>query len=183
MKTLAKIAFTALALSATAAAAGQGDKITALGYGPTQHHAKIITIQTWTAAAQDAYGYADWNTAYIGHMECIQNPAYASNKYSTLSREIIKIGGDQSAPWSCIVSGYQDVKTTYGGDYGTNYKAPVYKDNGYKAPVYKAPVYKKPVYNNGHTGGFTPNYNNGYTGNGYTGGYSGGYSGGSTYKY
>ncbi|MGP6085613.1 hypothetical protein [Antarctobacter jejuensis] len=173
MKILAKMTLAALALSATAAAAAQGDKITALGYGHTQQQAKIVTIQTWTNAAHDAYGYADWNTAYIGHMECIQNPAYASNKYSTLSREIIKTGGDQTAPWSCIVSGFQDVKTTYDG------------------------TYKQPDHYGGHDGGFTPTHSGGYTGNaykgngysgGYTDGYSGGYTGnahtgGSTYKY
>ncbi len=184
MKTLAKMTLAALALSATAAAADQGDKITALGYGHTQQQAKIVTIQTWTTAAHDSYGYADWNTAYIGHMECIQNPAYASNKYSTLSREIIKIGGDQNAPWSCIVSGFQDVKTTYDG------------------------TYKQPDYNTGHADGYTPNHTGGYVGNaykdngysggfignaykgnGHTGGYTGntykgnGYTGGSTYKY
>lgn len=155
MKTFAKIAFAALALTATGAVADQGDKITAMGYGPTQQHAKIVTIQTWTTAAHDSYGYADWNTAYIGHMECVQTYATATQKYSTLSREVIKIGGDQSAPWSCIVSGYQDVKTSYNGGY----------DGGYKK-------------NTGHTGGYT----GGYTG-GHTGGYTGGYSGGTTNKY
>lgn len=156
MKTFAKIAIAALALTATAAAAGQGDKITAMGYGPTQQQAKIVTIQTWSAAAHSSYGYADWNTAYIGHMECVQNYATASQKNSTLSREVIKIGGDQSAPWSCIVSGYQDVKTSYNG-------------GGYNGGT----AYKK---NTGHTGGYT-----GHTG-GYTG-HTGGYTGGTTYKY
>ncbi|MBY6114679.1 hypothetical protein KUW09_09390 [Mameliella alba] len=168
MKTIAKIALTALALTATAAAAEQGDKITALGYGHSQQQAKIVTIQTWTAAAHDAYGYADWNTAYVGQMECVQNYATTTNKkFTTLSREIIKIGGDQSAPWTCIVSGYQDVKTTYNGGYDGGYKAPA-------APTYGG-GYKAPAsgYSGGYTGGYT----------GHTGGYGGGYGGGTTYKY
>lgn len=120
MNAIAKIALLALSLTATSVAASQGDKITAMGYGQTQQQAKIITIQTWSMAAQDSYGYADWNSAYIGHMECIQNDSYASQQYSTLSREVIKIGGNQNGKWSCIVSGYQDVKTGggYGGGYG-----------------------------------------------------------------
>lgn len=144
MKTLAKIAIAALALTATGAAADQGDKITAMGYGHNQQQAKIVTIQTWTQAAHDSYGYADWNTAYIGHMECVQNYAAGTQQYSTLSREVIKVGGDQNAPWSCIVSGYQDVKTSYNGGY----------DGGYQNNGYDGGAYKK---------------NSGYTGNGYAG--------------
>jgi hypothetical protein len=121
MNAFAKIALVAVSLTATAAAASQGDKITAMGYGHNQQHAKMVTIQTWATAAHGSYGYADWNTAYIGHMECIQNSSYGSSKYSTLSREVIKVGGDHGASWSCIVSWYQDVKT--GGGYGgTTYK-------------------------------------------------------------
>ena len=54
MKNFAKIAFAALALTATSAAAGQGDKITAMGYGHSQQQAKIVTIQTWTVAAHES---------------------------------------------------------------------------------------------------------------------------------
>ncbi|SMX36176.1 hypothetical protein [Maliponia aquimaris] len=158
MNTFAKITAIALALTAGAAAAEQGDKITALGYGHTQQQAKIITIQTWTVAANDAYGYADWNTAYIGHMECIQNYAAATSQYSTLSREVIKVGGDQNAPWSCIVSGYQDVRTGYDTGYtGQQYITPDYKAPAYQpapAPVHRAPIYK----NSGHTSGYVSKY-------------------------
>ncbi len=158
MKTIAKIALVALSLTATAAAAGQGDKITAMGYGHNQQHAKIVTIQTWTAAAHDSYGYADWNSAYIGNMECVQNTAYATSQYSTLSREVIKIGGDQNAPWSCIVSGYQEVKS------GS------YNGGGYQGG------FKSSGYDGGYTGGFKSS--------GYTGGHKiTGYKGGSAYKY
>ncbi|KUF11377.1 hypothetical protein [Pseudoponticoccus marisrubri] len=113
MTRFAKTALTALALiaGASAAMATQGDKITALGYGHTQQHAKLVTVDTWQKAAQDSYGYADWNTAYIGHMECFEKSYQApSQQFSTLSREIIRTGGDSNAPWSCIVSGYQEVR-------------------------------------------------------------------------
>lgn len=121
MNTIAKIALVALSLTATAVAADQGPKVTAMGYGHSQQHAKMVTIQTWVHAAKDAYTYADWNKAYIGHMECIENYQTGSSQYSTLQREVIKIGGDQNAPWSCIVSGFQDVRN--GGGYGsTQYK-------------------------------------------------------------
>ncbi|BBU56803.1 hypothetical protein KU6B_30680 [Mameliella alba] len=170
MKNFAKIAFAALALTATSAAAGQGDKITAMGYGHSQQQAKIVTIQTWTAAAHESYGYADWNTAYVGQMECVQNYAKSTNEITTFSREVIRVGGDQSAPWSCIVSGYQDVKTGYNGGYD-GYKPA--KGYGHKAPAYGS--HKKVP---------TLGYGSGYAGHagGYTGGYSGGY-GGSAYKY
>lgn len=178
MKTIAALTAVALALTAAAASAAQGDKITALGYGHSQQQAKIVTIQTWTAAAQDAYGYADWNTAYIGHMECVQNYAAATSQFSTLSREVIKVGGDQNAPWSCIVSGYQDIRTGYDTGYNghhvaPSYQAPAYVAPGYTAPthvaptyaapVYKAPVYKAPVYKStGYSNGYSSGYSSGY---------------------
>ena len=83
---------------------------------------------------------------------------------------MIKIGGDQSAPWTCIVSGYQDVQTGYNGGYD-GYKPA--KDYGHKAPVYGS---HKKVPTLGYGGGYAGH------GGGYTGGYSGGY-GGSAYKY
>lgn len=48
MTNFAKTALTALALIAggSAALATQGDKITAMGYGQTIHHAKMVTIQS-----------------------------------------------------------------------------------------------------------------------------------------
>lgn len=122
MTNFAKTALTALALIAggTAALATQGAKITAMGYGQTIHHAKMVTIQVWQQAAHQSYGYADWNTAYVNAVECYQNNyAPTTQKFTTLQREVIKTGGDINAPYSCIVSGYQEVKP-YGGI--TSYK-------------------------------------------------------------
>lgn len=110
MTHIAKIILAAAALAASTMTATAGAKVTAMGYGNTKTHAKMVTIQTWTKAAYDAYGFADWNTAYIGYMECHPNSVQqgAASGFSTMQREVIRTGGDSSADWSCIVSGFQD---------------------------------------------------------------------------
>ncbi len=111
MTNFAKIALIAAALTASAAQATQGTKVTALGYGDSRQHAKMVTIQTWTQAAFAEYGFANWNNAYIGHMECHENinaGASTTQQYGALSREIMRTGGNPNAAWSCIVSGFQD---------------------------------------------------------------------------
>jgi len=111
MTRIAKLLLVAVALTASAAQATQGAKVTAMGYGDSQQHAKMVTIQTWTRAAFAEYGFANWNNAYIGHMECHQNATAGatSNNYQTLQREVIRTGGNPNAAWSCIVSGYQEL--------------------------------------------------------------------------
>ncbi len=113
MKTILKTALVALSLAATAtgAIASQGDQITAMGYGKTMQHAKILTVQTWKSGAAHIYGYADWSNAFVGRMECFQND-YAAGSTSTFSdtREYIFEGGKDSDPWVCMVSGTQALK-------------------------------------------------------------------------
>jgi hypothetical protein len=109
MTHFARLAIFALSLFATSAAATQGAKVTAMGFGDSRQHAKMVTIQTWTQAALQEYGFADWNTAYLGQVTCAPNSSAAGTpQYGTLSREIIKIGGNPGSSWACIVSGYQE---------------------------------------------------------------------------
>lgn len=110
MNALFKTAIVAFSLFASAAAATQGDEITAIGYGKTMQHAKIITINTWKSAAKDSYGYADWNGARTGPLECFKNEYSDTSVQSTSDfREVIREGGNDQDPWVCSVSGTQQV--------------------------------------------------------------------------
>lgn len=113
MNSFARIALVVMSLTATAAAASQGDEITGLGYGKTMQHAKINTVKAWKHGAHDVYGYVSWGEARIGRMECFKEQQdYSANRFSTLddTREHFYERGNDRDPWTCIVSGTQYVR-------------------------------------------------------------------------
>ena len=111
MTHIAKIVLVAGTLLASAASATTGAKVTAMGFGNSQQHAKMVTIQTWLQAAFQEYGYSDWNNAYISNMECHKQAGGQAGGYNTtMQREVIRTGGNPSAPLSCIVSGMQEAQ-------------------------------------------------------------------------
>lgn len=104
MTKFAKIALTALSLAVAGAGTAQAQQvelITAIGFGQTKAHAQMTAVKQWVMEGSRMYGWADWNTALRGEMECFKiDPSGA--QYSTKS---IVVGGDVTQPWSCSVTG------------------------------------------------------------------------------
>lgn len=113
MTNFAKIALVAISLTATAAAASQGDEITGMGYGKTMQHAKINTVKAWKKGAHDIYGYVNWREARVGRMECFReerNSTTGVNGSYDGTREFIYEHGKDTDLWTCLVTGTQNVR-------------------------------------------------------------------------